>query len=149
MRISALCVTLLVASHTSIAVAQKPAEKGGRAMKPAAAGSKLADVAGTWSVQNTIGPKDTVITSEVVATADGKGWVTKIPGRPPIPTRIIGMGGDSVVTEAGPFESVLRPGQMVTTRSTLHFKGDAATGTLQARYASDTLTGKLTAKRKK
>jgi len=101
-------------------------------------------------VQTTIGPKDTVIASEVIATADGKGWVTKIGNRPPIPTRVVASGGDSVVTEAGPFESVLRPGQMVTTRTAGHYKGDTMTGTIEARYVNgDVLKGKVTAKRKK
>jgi hypothetical protein len=130
---SAVC---LAAAAT--AVAQKPAK-----------GIRFSDVAGTWSEQTTIGPKDTVITGEMMATADGKGWMTKLAGRDPIPTRIVAIGGDSIVTESGPFESVLRPGQMVRTRTTAHYKGDTMTGILEAHYANgDVLKGKVTATRK-
>lgn len=131
---SAVC---LAAAAT--AVAQRPGK-----------GIKFSDVAGTWATQTTIGPKDTVITSEEMATADGKGWMTKLAGRDPIPTRIVAIGGDSIVTEAGPFESVLRRGQMVTTRTTAHYKGDTMTGIIEAHYANgDVLKGKVTATRKK
>jgi hypothetical protein len=41
--------------------------------------------------------------------ADGKSATIRFPNRDPIPTRILAMGGDSVVTEAGPYPSVLRP----------------------------------------
>ena len=52
--------------------------------------------------------------------------------------------------EAGPYESILRPGQMVTTHTVGHYKGDAMTGTIEARYASgDVLRGKTTATRRK
>src|SRR5258708_1870864 len=46
--------------------------------------------------------------------------------------------------------SVLRPGQMVTTRTTAHYKGDTMTGIIEAHYANgDVLKGKVTATRKK
>ena len=60
----------------------------------------------------------------------------KLANREPIPVRVVAVGGDSVVTEAGPYESVLRPGQKVTTRTVGHYKGDTMTGTIEARYAS-------------
>src|SRR5436309_2340631 len=56
----------------------------------------------------------------------------------------------SVVAEMGPYESVVRPGQMVATRSTGHFKGDAVTGTLEGHFASGAvLPGKWVATRRK
>src|SRR5256885_15376566 len=74
----------------------------------------------------------------------------KLSYRDPIPTRILAMGGDSIVTESGPFQSILRPGQMVTTRTLGHYKGDAMTGTFEAHYASgDVLRGKAAATRRK
>jgi hypothetical protein len=72
----------------------------------------------------------------LTATADANGWVTHLAGRDSIPTRVVAMGGDSVVTEAGPFQSVARPGQTVTTHETLHFKDDAVWGTIEARYSN-------------
>ncbi|HVH30582.1 MAG TPA: hypothetical protein VNA31_02800 [bacterium] len=134
-------VTLLAAcltAYATTAVAQEPAAKPMGAMQHAA-GIKPADLAGTWSMENTVktaAGKDTVVTSELVATADEKGWVTNLAGRAPIPTRVVAMGGDSVVTEAGPFQSVVRAGQTVTTRETLHFKSGALSGWIEARYSN-------------
>ena len=49
-----------------------------------------------------------------------------------------------------PFESILRRGETVRTRTTGHYHGDAMTGTIEAYYASgDTLHEKTTATRKK
>jgi len=74
----------------------------------------------------------------------------KLANREPIPVRVVAVGGDSVVTEAGPFESVLRPGQMVTTRTVGHYKGDTMTGTIEARYGSgDVIWLKTAGTRKK
>src|SRR5438132_839507 len=67
-----------------------------------------------------------------------------------IAVRVVAVGGDRVVTAAGPFQSVLRPGQMVTTRTVGHYKGDTMTGTIEARYASgDVVRLKTAATRKK
>jgi hypothetical protein len=44
------------------------------------------------------------------------------------------VDGDSVVAEAGPFESALRPGVMVTTHTVARLEGDMLTGTLVAHY---------------
>jgi hypothetical protein len=98
-----------------------------------------------------VGPKDSVIvTYTLTATADGKGWTITFTGRDPIPARVVSVGGDSIIIEAGPFNSVLRPGQMVSTRTVSHYAGDTATGTFEARYASgDVLRGKVAATRKK
>ena len=115
-------------------------------------GIKLSDVAGSWVSQSMIGPKDSVVTRSILnATADGKGWTLKLPGRDPVPVRVVATGGDSVVTEAGPFPSVLRPGETVKLlRSVGHYKGNTMTGTFEAHYASGaTLHGKTTATRKK
>ena len=144
MRPFLLVAAALAAGYATAAVAQNPApaKKGG---------IKVADVAGTWDGKSMVGPKDSVVATFVVtATADGKGWTMKLPDRDPIPTRILAMGGDSIVTESGPFQSILRPGQMVTTRTVGHYKGDAMTGTFEAHYASgDVLRGKAAATRRK
>ncbi len=133
-----------LAGHATLAGAQKPAPMRHE-------GIKLADVAGTWDTKTVLGPKDSVVvTSVLTATADGKGWTIKLANRDPIPVRVVAVGGDSVVMEAGPYESILRPGQMVTTHTVGHYKGDAMTGTIEARYASgDVLRGKTTATRRK
>jgi len=144
MRPVLLLSAAVLAGHVTLASAQKPAP----AKK---SGIQLSDVAGTWDSKTMLGPKDSVVvTSVLTATADGKGWTLKVANRDPIPVRVVAVGGDSVVTEAGPYESIVRPGQMVTTHSVGHYKGDAMTGTVEARYASgDVLRGKTTATRRK
>ena len=144
MRPVLLVTAALAVGSATAAIAQNPApaKKGG---------IKLADVAGAWDSKTVLGPKDSVVvTSVLTATADGKGWTIKLANRDPIPVRVVAVGGDSVVMEAGPYESILRPGQMVTTHTVGHYKGDAMTGTIEARYASgDVLRGKTTATRRK
>ena len=114
-------------------------------------GIKLSDVAGTWVGKSMVGPKDSVISTWVLtATADGKGWTFKRPKGDPYPMRIVAVGGDSIVTEAGPYPSVLRPGQTTTTRFVGHYHGRRMTGTFEAHYPSgDVVRGKLAATRKK
>ncbi|HVH10118.1 MAG TPA: hypothetical protein VM736_10000 [Gemmatimonadales bacterium] len=113
---------------------------------------KLPDVAGVWVTKSMVGPKDSVVNrSQVVATADGQGWTMKFAGRAAIPLRVVAAGGDSVVVEAGPFPSVLRPGQTVSSlRIVSHYKGGASTGTFEAHYGNgEVLRGKTTGMRSK
>src|SRR5437016_11605971 len=108
----ALCLSALILAASAVAAhAQKPAEPKGAAMKCSA-----------WDTKTMAGPKDSVVTTSALeATADGKGWTLKLANNPNgIPVRVITTGGDSMVMEAGPFPSVLRPGQTVTTRSEEH-----------------------------
>jgi hypothetical protein len=97
----------------------------------------LAEVAGRWTVRTMAENSDSVlVTSELTATADTSGWMTVVPGRPPIPTRVIEVAGDSITTEFGPFESVLRPGVQVTTRNVVRLRDGKLVGTLVARYVT-------------
>src|SRR5438477_715031 len=132
--LSLVCLT----GYANTAVTQQAPAKPKHARQHAA-GIKLADVAGTWMIESTVktaAGSDTTVNSELVATATRKGWMTNLAGRDSIPTRIVAMGGDSVVVKAGPFQSVVRTGQKVTTRETLHFKGDDVSGTIEARYTN-------------
>ncbi|HEV2672683.1 MAG TPA: hypothetical protein VGU74_16435 [Gemmatimonadales bacterium] len=153
MRIALLLSTVCLTAYATKAVAQQPTAQPKPAEHHAAGSVTLAHVAGTWTIESavkTADGKDTSVTSELVVPADGKSLVTKLTGRDPIPTRIVARGGDSLVTEAGPFQSVVRSGQTVTTRETLHFKGDTLSGTIEAKYASgDVVKGLIKGARKK
>ncbi len=97
----------------------------------------LADVAGQWSVRTMgEGSDSTLVTFGMVATADGAGWQMLPPNRNPIPMRVVAVDGDSIVTEAGPFESLLRPGVMVTTRVVNRLREGRLVSTFVARYAT-------------
>src|SRR5213594_3641327 len=107
MRPFLLVTAVLAAGYATATVAQNPApaKKGG---------IKLADLAGTWDGKSMVGPKDSVVATFVVtATADGKGWTMKLSDRDPIPTRILAMGGDSIVTESGPFQAHYASGDVL------------------------------------
>lgn len=108
------------------------------------------NIAGIWAGKTMTGPKDSVVaTFELKATADTTGWTLKFPGRDPYAARVVAMGGDSIVTEIGPYPSILRPNVTVTVlRTTGHYKGNRMTGTFEARYATgDVLKGKVSATR--
>ena len=112
-----------------------PAQDTTAVVAPAPTPISLADIAGKWVVRTMAENSDSVlVTSEMTTTADTSGWVTVVPGRPPIPTRVIEVAGDSVTTEFGPFESVLRPGVQVTTRTVMRLRDGKLMGTMIARY---------------
>jgi hypothetical protein len=102
---------------------------------PAAAGISLNDVAGTWKIRSAVegNEKQTVI-YDLVATADRSGWTINFPNRDPIPVRVVAVEGDSIVTESGPFESVLRKGVMVNSRVVVRLQDGKLVGTTTARY---------------
>jgi hypothetical protein len=122
----------------------------GYAIAASAQGIKQSDVAGAWSGKSFVAPKDTV-PYVLTVPAEGSGGTIKFAKGDAVPTRIITVGGDSVVFEAGPYPSILRPGETVKTlRIICHFNGSAMTGTFMARYASGQIVrGKSAATRQK
>lgn len=127
--------------------ADKPAETAdaeATAMADAPAAISLGDIAGTWSVRSTVrGNESQAVTYDLTATADRSGWSITFPGREPIPTRVVAVEGDSIVTESGPFESALRKGVQVNARVVTRLKGDKLVGSTVARYevsGPDTVT---------
>jgi hypothetical protein len=116
----------------------------------APAALELASLAGTWTVRTMPDGRDTVITGQLVATNTTEGWTMTLPGLQPVPVRVR-VDGDSLMTEAGPFPSVLRKGTMVTTSSVYRVQDGKLVGTLVARYtgagADSVLTGRQEATR--
>jgi hypothetical protein len=94
----------------------------------------LSDFAGTWKVRSTDEGGGTPIETELRATADTSGWTLTGPDRKPRPVRVLAVGGDSIVTESGPFASFVRKGAQVTTRTVYRLQGDKLMGTTEARY---------------
>lgn len=102
------------------------------------AGIELADVAGTWDLTGTLATEEpTVINYSMVATDSETGWILNLPNRDPIEIRIVAVDGDSIVGEAGPFESILRDGVMVSTRTVLRLQEGTLVGSLMATYETD------------
>jgi hypothetical protein len=110
----------------------------------------LASVAGVWYYRAMI-QGGGVVESVLTATATKTGWVLQHDSEPPVPVRVVKVAGDSIVMEAGPYASTLRPGQTVTRlRVILHYRGDWMTGPFSARYASgDSAAGRADARRRR
>ncbi|MGH7526834.1 MAG: hypothetical protein ACREMX_09020 [Gemmatimonadales bacterium] len=137
MRRLALCCCAVVLAGCSKSKDQPPedAMAGVTAAPPAAAAIALADVAGKWTVRLMPETGDTTLsTYEMVATGDTTGWAIHFPKRSPVPVRVVAMDGDSIVTEAGPFESVLRKGVQVTSRSVNRLQDGKLVSVITAHY---------------
>jgi hypothetical protein len=96
----------------------------------------FADLAGTWNVQALAETSDSVLTTYTLnATADGSGWTMTFPGRDPIPATVA-VDGDSLILDAGPYESVLRPGVQVTVHGVSRLQNGMLMGTFLGRYTT-------------
>jgi len=78
---------------------------------------------------------DSVVQTYVLTATDSTGgWTMTFPNQPPVPVRVLEMNGDSVVTEAGPYTSVVRQGAQVRTHSVMRLTGDTLHAMTEARY---------------
>jgi hypothetical protein len=132
--VSCCCAAALVGCAKS---EQQPAKDTTAAAAPTPpVGIALADVAGKWAMTTTTEKGDsTLVKYELVATGDTTGWTFNFPKRKPVPAHVA-VGGDSIVLEAGPYESVLRKGVQVTTHSVARLQDGKLVGTTVARYAT-------------
>ena len=96
----------------------------------------LADVAGKWNVRSTDEAGGTPAEVVLVATEDTSGWTMTGSNGKPVPVRVVAVGGDSIVTEAGPYESFVRKGVKVTTRIVNRLDGGQLVGPIEARYTT-------------
>ncbi|MDX1675722.1 MAG: hypothetical protein R3314_13085 [Longimicrobiales bacterium] len=104
---------------------------------------------GTWNAMAYMESGDTV-PSTIIATADPDGWMVEFPERDPLPMRLLEVSGDSVVSEIGPYESLLRDDVMVTVRSVTRIVDGRMVGTMEAHYAgadSTVVEGRIEATR--
>ena len=95
----------------------------------------LADIAGKWRLRTMDEAGGNVVESELTATADTSGWTLTRPDRKTVPVRVVAVAGDSIITEAGPYESALRKGVQVRARMVLRLQEGKLVGTTEARYA--------------
>ena len=131
------CVAVLAGCTKSEQQVAKGSTAAALAAGVTSAPIALADVAGKWAMKTTRAGTDSVIVSyEMVAGADANGWSFNFPKRERIPIRVVAVEGDSIVIEAGPYESVLRKGVQVTTHSVMRLQDGALVGTTVARYAT-------------
>ena len=135
MRRLAMVVSILALAACAKKDEAAPAASGG-AM--AAAPIDLKAVAGAWNFKTMGMTSDSVLaTGTLVATADTAGWTMTLAGRPTMALKLT-VAGDSIMAQAPQYESVLRKGVMVTTKSTYHLVGDKLIGTTMAHYTVTT-----------
>ena len=97
-------------------------------------GRSLGGIAAIWDVNVKALEGDSILTTYILNTTDTTGWLFAFPGEGPIKMRVIDRAGDTLVAEAGPFESKLRPGLKTRTVSRAAFEGSTMSGTVVARY---------------
>lgn len=125
-------ITLACALFLAACAASPPAST---ASPQAAAAVVMPDVAGTWNARTLSMTGDSVLTTyQIKATNDRSGWTLTFPGRDPIEIRVLEVSGDSIVGDAGPYASALRPGVTVSTRFVMRFQGDRMVGNITADY---------------
>ena len=103
---------------------------------PAASAMSLGSLAGMWNVNVMPADRDTILTSYVLDATDSTAWKFTFTGRTDaIPMRITGMSGDTLLTEAGPFQSGVQSGQQVDVKTKSWMQGDRMLMSVDAHYA--------------
>jgi hypothetical protein len=110
----------------------------------------LADFAGTWETTSQLTGIPDPVPSTLIGSAGGDDWTMTLEGRPGIPLQV-SIVGDSLIAQSVEYESVLRPGVMVTVRTASAMQGDMLNGTLVATYRTpdgeEIVTGTTTSRR--
>jgi hypothetical protein len=101
-------------------------------------GISLSAVAGTWRMRSAAVTGGDTVDFELMFTTDTSSSTLTYPNREPIPVRIVAVSGDSIVTETGPYESVLRKGVQVTSRTVYRLREGSLVGSTESRYALTT-----------
>lgn len=119
----------------ALLIACAPAEEAPEVVEapPAPAGPTLADFAGTWQNSAMLEGQTAPVISTTSGTAAGTDWTMTFEGRPPV-TLQPSVVGDSLILVSAEYESVLRPGVMVTTRTAAVLQNGALAGNLTATY---------------
>jgi hypothetical protein len=121
-----LCAVVLVACGPREETPEPAAESN-------VAAPSLADFAGTWSNEVRLEGVPDPVQTTMRGGADGN-WTMSFPGGPTdIPLRAH-VAGDSLIGESAEYESVLRPGVMVTVRTASVMQDGALAGSVLATY---------------
>jgi len=94
----------------------------------------MADVQGKWKMRTMAEGSDSTLV-EYELDIGPSGSALHFPKRPPVKMKSA-VDGDSLVGDAGPYESVLRKGLKVTTHTVLRLENGKLVGTTVAHYAT-------------
>jgi hypothetical protein len=100
-----------------------------------ATGPSMADLTGTWNLMAMVDGTPDPISVVVEFAADGSAMMT-LPDRDPMAMTVT-ISGDSIVMQGPEYESVIREGVTVSTRTAAVVDGDMMMGSLTATYQSD------------
>ena len=117
----------------SKADAPAPADTGAASATTPAASTR-GSFAGVWDMNVMPEGSDSVATTHVLNVSDTSAWVLEFSDRPATPLRITGMSGDTIMGEAGPFESGVRRGVQVRTTNSYWIQDGKVMGRTTARY---------------
>ena len=121
-------------------------ELGGRLTGTAGADSAAAYVArrfaqvglqpppGGWFQPFTVSKDAPAVQHANLGDLNGKNVIGILPGRDPVPLKVLAVDGDSVATEAGPYASAVRKDVQVTTRTVMRLVNGAVVGRTVATY---------------
>ena len=130
---SAVAVTALFVASCAETSENAAEEQPADTAAMAAPAASLADYAGTWNMRSA--PESGADTTSTIyqLQVSGDQWTILLPDRDPIVATTM-VSGDSIIVDAGPYESVRRKGLMVTTHGVFRVSGDQLTGTTVAHY---------------
>lgn len=135
---------------TALLVACGPAEEPVPEAPAPPPAPTVADFAGTWQNSATLTGVADPVPSTMTGTAAGTDWTMSLEGRPAIPMTV-SIVGDSLVAVSAEYESILRPGVMVTTRTAAVLHDGMLMGNITATYRTATgeevVTGTITGTR--
>lgn len=97
-------------------------------------GRSLASMAGIYDVKVMPEANDSVLTTYILNTTDTLGWLFAFPDGSPVQMHVTDRKGDTLVAEAGPFESSVRKGTKAYTISRMWLEVGQLLGTVDARY---------------
>lgn len=93
----------------------------------------FADFAGTWQNEATLEGVEEPVQTTMSGGASGDDWTMSLEGRPNIPVEV-SIVGDSLVGVSDEYESILRPGVMVSVRTASVLQDGMLMGNLVATY---------------
>ena len=136
-----LCSAVLLAACTKADTAADTATAIDTATPVAAAEPapmSLDQVAGKWNVRITSAETgdSTLLTYVLDAKPDTAGWTFQFPTGQPIAMHVKSMAGDSLVTEAGPFDSRLQKNVKVHSVVTWRVRDGKLVGAVTSHYDS-------------
>ncbi|MEX1184338.1 MAG: hypothetical protein WEF86_14095 [Gemmatimonadota bacterium] len=131
--VAATCLTLLAACTADDEQPAAEPDAEAAAERPGLAGMTMADFAGTWQNTARLEGVDEPVTSTMSGSASGDDWTMTLEGRNQIPLQV-SVVGDSLIGQSAEYESILRPGVMVTVRTASVLHGDMLMGNMVATY---------------